>query len=383
MLFSVFSEILHETERLRALDRFELNKKINLPELDDLTRLAARLCQTSVGLVVMLDADEAWTLSLEGNNLEQVRIPREKSFSQFVIEQDRVVQIENIEEDNQYGLRPHTFDGEKLVFYAGVPLKTRDGYALGTLSVMDDHPRQLNDEDVENLQIIAREVVARLELRVSHKELKRHSDRMEQQAQQDRLLLQEIHHRIKNNLAVVSGLLQMQAMVTDNSEVQNVMEQSQLRLKSIAKIHQKIYESDSLSEVDLKAYSADLVETICEAFSDDNKEFDYRVKGDSFRISIDQAVPCALIINELVTNAYKHGFPNQNGGRVELNLKAANRRVSVEVSDNGRGLPDSFSLDGHDSLGTSLINTLLEQLGADMMIQNGQGATFRFSFELN
>lgn len=203
--------------------------------------------------------------------------------------------------------------------------------------------------------------------------------KLEESLQEKEVLLQEIHHRVKNNLAVVSGFLQLQQFSSSNSELDQVLTESITRIKSIALIHEKLYMAESLSDIDFKEYIEDLISGL-EDGQIIAKNVSVHLNIEPLTINVNQAVPCALILNELIVNSVKHAF-DENGGKIQLNTFQKENKVFVEVSDNGKGLPANFLTTNDGSMGSVIIQTLISQLDATIEVSNDDGAMIQFSFE--
>jgi len=193
-------------------------------------------------------------------------------------------------------------------------------------------------------------------------------------------LLQEIHHRVKNNLAVVSGMMDLQAFSTENEEVKRLLNDSKNRIKTMALIHEKLYQSASLSQIDFGSYVEDLIENI-KGVSASDKEIDLELEYDSFNLNVNQAVPCALIINEVVANAFEHAFTDRESGLIKVILQHIEDNIVVSVQDNGCGLPSDFEYRKSQSIGITIIETLIEQLEADKKVESSNGLSFTFTFK--
>lgn len=195
------------------------------------------------------------------------------------------------------------------------------------------------------------------------------------------VLLQEIHHRVKNNLAVITSLLYMQSLYTDHEDARKVLSESQLRIKTMALIHEQLYQSDSLTKIDYKLYLEKLTKSIKDIF-DYNNIINLKLECESFEISLNQAVPCSLLINEVMTNAYKYAFTETGRGNILIKVSTEGDRVTAVVRDDGKGLPDDFEEKKKKSFGFTIIETLLEQLKADYEVRNKSGVEFVFSFQM-
>lgn len=194
-------------------------------------------------------------------------------------------------------------------------------------------------------------------------------------------LLAEIHHRVKNNLAVVSAMMQLQAFEADNSVLSRSLYDSVGRIKAMANIHEHLYSSESFSNLNFSESLQGLVSGIIEAIpggSEIQAVFDLN----PVLLNINQAVPCSLITNEVVTNSIKHAFEDRNQGTLTIKLIESDNQVQLLIEDDGTGLPDDFESKGRGSLGLQLIDLLAQQLKAEQRYEStGNGARFVLKFE--
>jgi PAS domain S-box-containing protein len=195
------------------------------------------------------------------------------------------------------------------------------------------------------------------------------------------VLLKEIHHRVKNNLQVISSLLKLQAMNVPDVAVRDVFAQSRSRVHSIALVHEKLYQSKDLSHVDFDDYVHVLVESLFHAHEAVERGISPVIHVDELNLAVDAAVPCGLIINELVTNALTHGFPDGRTGSVQVALRRVGPdRIELQVTDDGVGLPADVDPRRAASLGLDLVFTFAEQLDAEVEVRQGRGTAFCFRF---
>jgi len=215
-------------------------------------------------------------------------------------------------------------------------------------------------------------------------ERKKHEVETQKSLEEKQTLLEEIHHRVKNNLAVVSSLLELQKNEA-NDEVKPILQDTQSRIHSIAMIHEKLYQTETLSDIDIKEYIEDFTSMVANSFGLDQKAITISQEVQSFSLDITTAVPIGLILNELLNNAYKHGFSDTQHGELRISLTKENGTVTLRVSDNGRGLPDDFSLDrDQQSLGMTLIQTLTKQLEGKFDISsNDEWTSFQVTFPIS
>jgi two-component sensor histidine kinase len=198
------------------------------------------------------------------------------------------------------------------------------------------------------------------------------------------ILLSEVHHRVKNNLAIISGLLLLEAMNwDDDSTVSKVLMQSKLRIHSMAQIHEKLYESNDFANLDLEDYISDLVVTIRDSIKGQKNDVEIDIDCDNIGLNINQALPCALIINELVTNSFKYAFEDNQKGELKVKFKSNGEPINLMVSDNGPGLPANFKKMAEQSLGHRLVSQLVKQLDGDINVETSQGEGTRYEITFN
>jgi PAS domain S-box-containing protein len=233
---------------------------------------------------------------------------------------------------------------------------------------------------VQRLQGIAalRDMSRELERRVEER-----TSELKDMLSEKEVLLKEIHHRVKNNLQVISSMLNLQAMHIEDATVQSILNESRMRVQSIALVHEKLYESQDLSRVDFANYLHTLVNTTMQAQGGSERNIATRIEAQTLRLPVGAAIPCGLIANELVTNSLKHAFRARDHGTIFVRLSCKDGDwVTLEVGDDGVGLPKDLDLRQLTSLGLDLVYTFAEQLGADVAVESVNGTLFRFGFSI-
>jgi len=172
-------------------------------------------------------------------------------------------------------------------------------------------------------------------------------------------LLQEIHHRVKNNLTVVASLLNLQANSMEDDRLKAALSDSQSRVQAMSAIHETLYQSENLSAIDMKIYLSKLGNNIARNSSIGSK-VNLKVKSENISIGAKQASPIGLIVNELITNSLKYAFSNNEDGEIKINLQKVEDQIELEYSDNGIGIPDGFDWKNASTLGLKLVRTLVE-----------------------
>ncbi len=197
-------------------------------------------------------------------------------------------------------------------------------------------------------------------------------------------LLSEVHHRVKNNLAIISGLLQMQVFNTDDENLLAKLKESQSRIQSIAMVHEKLYSSEIFSEIAIDKYINDLLDMIEESLADYGKEIRVKTDMDSILLTVSQAIPCGLLLNEMITNCYKHAFVDLGEGEINISISEKAGQILLSVADNGVGLPNDFDMDEQSSLGMTIIKTITSQLNGDLDVESGDfGSRFSIAFKID
>lgn len=204
---------------------------------------------------------------------------------------------------------------------------------------------------------------------------------LEESLREKETLLLEIHHRVKNNLAVVSGMMQLQAYEEVDERIRQKLFDSMMRIQTMGAIHELLYQSESFTHLNFKENIEKLVSYITETFQS-GLTLDVDFHMDEIRLNINQAIPCSLIINEVVTNVLKHAFDDKDRGTLIVRSQEKNGRIVMEIKDDGKGLPHDFGkTNGRGNLGLTLIDTLSKQLEADYEYRSVEpGALFTLSF---
>jgi two-component sensor histidine kinase len=203
------------------------------------------------------------------------------------------------------------------------------------------------------------------------------------------VLLKETHHRVKNNLQIISSLLNLQSAQIEDEAAQKLFTESKDRVSAMALIHEKLYRSEDLAEVDFGDYLESLIENLSQSYTLPGQPVTIDMAAQDISLDIDTAIPCALIINELVSNGLKHAFPidapsgnGENVIQVAMTHEGVNELV-LRVSDNGCGFSDGVNFRDTESLGFQIVTTLTEQLDGVIDLNNEDGTTFTLRLNEN
>ncbi len=225
--------------------------------------------------------------------------------------------------------------------------------------------------DVKEILVFARNISER----------KKTEEIIKKSLKEKETLLKEIHHRVKNNLQIVSSLLRMQASVIPDKAASDYLKIIEQRVKSMALIHQQLYNSEDLSGIDFKLYVSELCSYLFSAYSINHERITLIIDISEIQLDIDTALPCGLIINELVTNAIKHAFPDDRKGKIYIGLsKTPDEKNHLVISDDGVGSKEGLNLGSKSSLGMTIVTSLAEQLEAELEMTMQGGTKTEITF---
>jgi two-component sensor histidine kinase len=227
--------------------------------------------------------------------------------------------------------------------------------------------------------VAARKFAEETQARDSEKSMKE----LRQSLAEKTTLLQEVHHRVKNNLQVVCSLLSMQIACSDGLPFAGPLEDAHSRVLAMSLIHEQIYQSDTLANLNFGEYIGALADRLFTAYCVDPSRIRLELNVDLIHLDVNHAIPCGLILNELLSNSLKHAFRDGREGAIRVSLKeTGNDHVELTVADDGSGLPVGFRLEDARSLGLLVVRTLIHQLRADIAVTSEAGAMFRFGWKL-
>jgi two-component sensor histidine kinase len=350
-----------EAKRMAAVRRYEILDTPPDGAFDRITALAARRFGVPISILSIVDEDRIWFKSHHGLPVEQ--IDREPGLCASAILGNDPYLLPDASIDPRSLANPLVAGDFGLRFYAGVPLTTSDGHNLGTLCVIDKEPRPIDDKQIEDLKDLASVVMDQIEMQLSAR-------RAVGQAQ---LMAKEIDHRVMNSLQFVSGLLRMQSRLPAADGGTAHLQLAANRVAAVAQVHSHFSRdaSDEASCIDfLRRLCSDLSAILDRSVA---------VTGDAGQVPTTWIQPIGLLVNELVTNAAKHG-----AGAIEVTYTATDGRHQLVVCDEGPGLAPDFDPDGdRTSLGMRIISLLVKQLRGTMTAVNrpeAKGACFTVTF---
>ena len=265
-----------------------------------------------------------------------------------------------------------------------------------------NQPRHWQDWEIDLLQQLSNQLAiaiqqsalyAKLQVELQEREKslqerKRVEAQLKASLEEKELLLKEVHHRVKNNLQVISSIFSLQTGYINDPRILSTLEESQDRIRSMALIHEKLYQSDRLARIDFADYIQTLVNNLFTSYNVSPMMINLRLQVSDIHLSLDAAIPCGLLINELVSNSLKHAFPTPSAlpspqgelGEIVIQFTAIDDHFDLTVRDNGIGLPSNLDLPHLESLGLALVRALTFQLKGKLEMYTDHGAVFHISF---
>jgi len=211
---------------------------------------------------------------------------------------------------------------------------------------------------------------------------RRDDERVKASLREKEILLREIHHRVKNNLQVVAGMLNLQNRFSGTADPLGALQDAHRRIKTMALVHDRLYRSGDLSSVDFGSFVRAMVRDLGYTALAGERGVEITLETDDLRLGIEQSVPAGLILSELVCNALEHGFPpGGNGGNIRVGLRQPGGMVEMSVADNGRGLPEGMEIENVGSLGFYLLHLFVQQIDGAVELKREEGAEFLVRFK--
>jgi len=213
-------------------------------------------------------------------------------------------------------------------------------------------------------------------------ERKEYERQLEESITEKEVLLKEVHHRVKNNMQVISSILNLQSSYVDDETALDILRESQDRIKSMSFVHESLYQSKTLSEVNFAEYIQNIAKNLYHSYGRPGGGIHLEFKLDDIYLNLDTSIPCGLIINEIVSNSLKYAFEGMESGTISISFsKLSDGRLKLIVSDNGIGLPNDFDIENADSLGLQLVTTLITQIGGELELSTEEGTVFKIVFK--
>lgn len=248
-------------------------------------------------------------------------------------------------------------------------LKQSNSNSLQFLQVKYQMIKALKEKEIKNRMNI--------ELQYAYNTILEQKDKIEKQNEEKAILLKEIHHRVKNNLQIITSLLSLQSLEFNDEALKKLYKSSQLRIKSMALIHEMLYKSENLSTIDYHNYLEELIHSLLNTYTNPDLDISVNFEADSIQLELDIAIPLGLIINEIITNSLKYAFKGRSNGEINVSFKIKNNTYELNIGDNGIGFDPTKQKT--NSLGTKLISNLTMQFNGRLNQSNGVGTNYCIS----
>ncbi len=286
------------------------------------------------------------------------------------------------------GKRVYCFDkniGALCVVYQNeINIDKNDKKVLGILATaigIEEERREVEKKSKRAIEEMKMSQEASLNIM---EDLDRHRKELDSSLKEKEVLLREIHHRVKNNMQVITSLLKIQGNYIKDEKYKEMLRESESRIRSMALIHEKLYRTKDLANIDFRNYTTVLAKENFRSFGTSPGRVKLKVEIEDVQLGIDSAIPCGLIINELISNSLKHGFPEGKKGelKVTMSKESEHDKIELMISDSGVGFPKELDFKDTSTLGMHLVNTLVRQLGGEIELSREHGTEWLIKFEL-
>tara|TARA_B100000678_G_scaffold238997_1_gene209272 strand:- start:889 stop:2076 length:1188 start_codon:yes stop_codon:yes gene_type:complete len=365
-----------EEERLDRLAAYDVLDTLPESEFDNLVALASKITGTPVSLVSLVDRDRQWFKAKTGFPDSETGL--ENSICAHGMGQDGIFEIRDTTQDDRTADMDIVAAAETPVrFYAGAPLVTEDGLPLGMLCVLDHTPRQLDEDQKFALRVLGDQVMAQLELRRRLKnEITIRRELEESLAERD-LLAREVDHRVKNSLAMVTSFITMQMRREENLQARKVLEAAASRVSAISALHQELYLASEQGLLPLPQLAERLGNLLRQTAP---AGISLEVEMEPIRVKSQQASAFSVIVNEFVTNSFKHAFRGRTEGLVRIAGRQEGPDYKLVLSDNGAGSGENEDIPT-EGLGHRVIMSMARQLGSTPLF-GGNCDGYRFEISI-
>ena len=369
---------LHSAEafRLDALRSYGILDTPREADFDEVVKVTSAICGTPISVINLIDNGRQWFKAEVGLGVRET--PIDSSICAHAILQSDLFIVPDTTLDHRFCDNPLVVSEPGLRFYAGALLKTPEGFPLGTVCVLDFKPRELDDTQKSFLRLMASQVMKLLELRRIN--ATEHLARLtaETLLKENQMLIREGDHRVMNSLQLVQSILSLQSRKVSNEEARAQLDMASSRVLAIATVHKQLYLTGSLEEIEIDAFLHRLCESLKQTAPPQITAL--IVAAESATLRSDVASGLGLLVAELVTNSFKYAYPAGEHGAVSVEFKITPSGWQLVVSDEGRGLPADFDVDGSTGFGMQVVKAFVRRINATMSFSSRPGLT---AFQVN
>ncbi len=365
---------------LYKLSQMEETSKIEMASY--VIKVAIEITNSKMGYIGFFSKDKTkliinkQTLICEGynynfNDNDEIILPIEDNvlWKELILKKEYIIKNEIT---TSYIKKVCLSDNRYIYRLIGIPVFNMNDPVL--LAVVGNKKTEYNKRDVEQLQLLLKGMYQNIQKRDAE-------ERIKKSLQEKNILLKEIHHRVKNNLQIISSLLNLQSRSIDNEKYLNIFKESQNRIRTMALVHEKLYQSDDLGHINLPNYLYNVAMNLFHSYRSNSREINLKTDIEDISMDIELAIPCGLIVNELISNSIKYAFPEDRHGKINLEVKLMNDEFyEMVIKDDGIGIPDSISFEKTPSLGLQLVRALVNQINGEMSLFKNNGTKFVIKF---
>ncbi|MCD6116852.1 GAF domain-containing protein, partial [bacterium] len=374
-----------ESEKLQQVMYDIANEALsveNLEELFDKIRInIGKIVNSSNLFIALLNNDKkklkiAYSTSMDKINLD---LTNKKSITKYVIDTDKSLLL-SLDDINELHNKGHIeLIGRPAQSWLGVPLHLGKSVIGAVVLQSYTNPKQFSNKHLEFLSFISNQIAISIERNFK-------DEQMRNSLKEKEVLLKEVHHRVKNNLQVISSLLSLQTKQVKDKKSLELFRETRDRVRSISLVHERLYATKDFSSIDFNDYVYNLGYELFRTYGINPDRVSLNININNVVLDVESAVPCGLVINELISNSLKYAFPgssNKRKGRVTISMKEKqNGIIELKVSDNGVGVPEGIDILHLDSLGLKLVSILVEdQLQGKIRISSKEGLSYKISFK--
>ena len=364
---------LHSAEefRLGALRRYGILDTSREADFDEVVEVASAVCGTPISVINLIDQGRQWFKAEVGLGVRET--PLDSSICAHAILQPGLFIVPDTRLDHRFMDNPLVTGDPHLRFYAGALLETPEGLPLGTVCVLDYKPRELDDTQKAFLRLMANQVMKLLELRRINAAEHVARTQAEEMVREKETLMREGDHRLMNSLQLVQSILALQSRNTSSDETKTQLDMASNRVLAIATVHKQLHLTGSQEEIEIDAFLRRLCESL--KHTAPARIAAVNVTAEPTKLRSDLVSGLGLLVAELVTNSFKYAYAVGEHGSVAVDFNQTRSGWRLEVSDEGRGLPEGFDIDQSKGFGMQVVKAFVRRLNAKMSVSSRPGHT--------
>jgi two-component sensor histidine kinase len=369
---------LHSAEeyRLDALRRYGILDTPREADFDEVVKVASAVCGTPISVINLIDQGRQWFKAEVGLGVRET--PIDSSICAHAILQPDLFIVPDTTLDPRFCDNALVLGDPHLRFYAGALLETPEGFPLGTVCVLDYKPRELDETQKSFLRLMANQVMKLLELRRINAAEHVARIQAEELVKQNETLRREGDHRLMNSLQLVQSILALQSRSASSEETKAQLDMASNRVLAIATVHKQLHLTGSMEEIEIDAFLRRLCESLKHTAPPQIAAIN--VTAANVQLPSDVVSGLGLLVAELVTNSFKYAYVAGETGSVAVDFKQTLNGWSLEVSDEGRGLPEGFDIDQSKGFGMQVVKAFVRRLNAKVTVSSRPGRT---AFEIS